>query len=201
MELTREGSKLTGSYFYARTGASNVAERTLSLEGKIEKDGQVSLAETAFSSDGPDQKTGEFKGVLDSLTANGETRLRLAGTWASTKTKKSMPVALQERRFDLGGYKLMEKPLEEKNKKLRMEISAILPQLTGSDPVIADKFNKAVFAFINKQITEFKTETINLRKDEQAAAKDEAATAKPAESAAQSKEKKEGEPEVISAQP
>lgn len=208
MSLIRQGNKLSGSYFYERVGAANLAEKTLSLAGKIEKDGQVSLAETAIAGDGSEQKTGEFKGAIDSVTVNGETRLRFLGTWTSAKNKKSVPFALEERHFDLGGFKLTEKPLQEKNKKLRMEVEAILPQLTGGDPATAEKFNKAVAAFLNKHIAAFKTEATTLRKDEEAAnkeaaaeaaaeaAKEAATTAKAAEPAAKPEAQKDAEPEM-----
>jgi hypothetical protein len=173
MQLSRQGDKLTGSYFYQRPGAANLAEKTLTLEGKIEPDGKATLSETALIAEQGEQKTGEFTGVLDSLSVNGEPRLRFNGVWTGAKSNKTAPFALQERRFGLGGYKLAEQPLQEKNPKLRMEIAARLPQLTGGNPAGAAKFNQAVAAFFNKTVAEFRAEATRLRKDEQAAPKEE----------------------------
>src|SRR5262249_36300636 len=63
MELERKGDDLTGGYFYERTGAFNVAMKTLELKGRIDGDGNVTLTEMAqnFETGNP-QKTGEFKG-------------------------------------------------------------------------------------------------------------------------------------------
>src|SRR5215813_9478538 len=46
MELERKDDDLTGSYFYERAGAFNSAMRTLELKGRIDGDGNVTLAET-----------------------------------------------------------------------------------------------------------------------------------------------------------
>src|SRR5215510_2398684 len=70
MELERKDADLTGSYFYERAGAFNSAMRTLELKGRIEGNGNVTLAETTYEKGNP-RKTGEFKGNLDGLSANG----------------------------------------------------------------------------------------------------------------------------------
>lgn len=194
LNLTRQGNKLSGSYFYPRAGAANSAEKNIALEGKVEKDGKATLTETTFSAESAETKTGEFKGVLDSATTNGEPRLRFLGVWTGTKGKKSLPFALTERRFDLGGYKLGEKPVQEKNKKQRFEIETSLPQLTGVDAVAAEKFNKAAAAFFTKEVKAFKDEVQTLIKDEEAAAKEAAAAEKAAEGQPADAKSKEAEP-------
>jgi hypothetical protein len=174
MELTRKGNQLTGNYFYERAGAANVALKTITLAGKVDKDGKAALTETAQTEQG-EEKTGEFKGALDAVLINGEPSLRFLGVWTNLKSKKSVPFSLQERRFELGAYKLSERKLQEKNKKLRMEIDAVVPQLTGADAARAEQFNKAINNLINTQIRQFKKEVIELAKDEQAAAQTPAA--------------------------
>src|SRR5262249_16717075 len=108
MELERKDADLSGSYFYERAGAFNSAMRTLELKGRIDEDGNVTLAETAYKAGNP-QKTGEFKGKLDGLSANGDVSLRLSGSWISGKDRKQAPFSLRQLRFELGGLKLDER--------------------------------------------------------------------------------------------
>src|SRR6266545_2601626 len=105
MELERKDSDLTGSYFYERAGAFNSAMRTLELKGRIDGDGNVTLAETTNERGNP-RKTGEFKGKLDGLSANGDVRLRFSGSWIGGRDGRQMPFSLGQLRFDLGGLKL-----------------------------------------------------------------------------------------------
>ena len=186
MELQRKGNRLTGSYAYQKPGASNVAENTLMLAGKIDKDGNVTLTETASSGDSDGQKTGAFKGVLDSITQDGEPVVRLLGTWTNARNKQSLSVALQELRYDLGGFQFGEQPLHEQNKKLRLEISALIPQLTGGDGARGTAFNKAARAALTSKLAAFTHEAAEALKDEQQQAResqpaDGATTTKPAD--------------------
>lgn len=173
MELERKGGKLTGSYYYEKVGATNVAEKSLSLTGKVDKEGKANLGETAFSADNGEVQSGEFKGVLDGVMLNGETTIRFLGVWSDAQGKKSLPVSLQELRYDLGGFKFGEKQVQEKNKKARLEINAVVPQLTEGDPAIAATFNKAALAVITKSIAQFKKESTEAIKAEQEAAAEE----------------------------
>jgi hypothetical protein len=88
MSLERNGADLTGDYFYERAGAFNSVMRTLDLKGRIDQDGNVTLAETTYKND-KEEKTGEFKGKLDGLSANGDVRLRFSGTWAGSKCRSN----------------------------------------------------------------------------------------------------------------
>src|SRR5205085_11060506 len=125
-------NQLTGNYFYERAGAANVALKTIGLSGKVDKDGAASLTETAQTEQG-EEKTGEFKGALDAVLINGEPSLRFLGVWTNLKNKKSVPFSLLERRFYMCIYKLTERKLQEKSKNLRMEINAVVQQLTSID--------------------------------------------------------------------
>jgi hypothetical protein len=192
MELTRKGNQLTGNYHYDKPGAANVALKTISLTGKVDKDGKTTLVETTSTEQG-EEKTGEFKGALDAVMNNGELSLRFLGVWTNLKSKKSVPFSLLERRFELGGYKLTERKLQEKNKKLRMGIDAVVPQLTGADAAGAEKFNKAVNEAIAAPIREFKKEVIELAKEEQEMKTTPKAPASPAGEAAKPVEQKPAE--------
>src|SRR5262245_36227967 len=108
MELERKDADLSGSYFYERAGAFNSAMRTLELKGRIDGDGNVTLAETTYKAGNP-QKTGEFNGKLEGLSANGGVRLRFSGSWAGAKDGRQLPFSLGQLRFDLGGLKLDER--------------------------------------------------------------------------------------------
>src|SRR5262245_20354535 len=101
MELERKDADLTGSYFYERAGAFNSAMRTLELKGRIDGDGNATLAETTYEKGNP-RKTGEFKGKLDGLSANGDVRLRFSGSWIGGRDGRQMPFNLGQLRFDLG---------------------------------------------------------------------------------------------------
>lgn len=177
MELEREGSKLTGSYYYDRPGAFNLADKILELSGRVDNDGNATLAEILQNYDtGGSQKTGEFKGKLDAVSVNGDTRLKFSGVWTSAKDKKQLPFILQSLRHDLGGLKLEEKKQVDANKKLRYEIEMVLPQLAveggaGGDPARAEKFNKTAAAFVAGRTREFKKAVGEMAREDAAAAK------------------------------
>jgi hypothetical protein len=157
MALERKGDKLTGSYFYDRAGAFNVAEKTLSLEGRVDRDGNAALTETTQNFEtGGDQKTGEFKGKLDGVSVNGDTRLRFSGVWTGAKGGKQLSFDLRELRHNLGGLKLDEKKQKSADRKLRLEVETTAPQLAGEDAARAGKFNQAVAAFVARRTGEFR---------------------------------------------
>lgn len=167
MELERKGADLTGSYFYERPGAFNAAMKTLGLKGRIDADGNVTLTETAQNPEtGAEQKTGEFKGKLEGVSANGGASLRLTGVWIGGKDKKQMPFNVRQFQYDLGGLKLDEKKQESANKKLRYEIETALPQLAGADLARADAFNKAASNFVAARTGEFKKSVDEMAREE-----------------------------------
>ena len=177
MELERKDADLTGSYFYERAGAFNSAMRTLELKGRIEVDGNVTLAETTNESGNP-RKTGEFKGKLDGLSANGDVRLRFSGSWIGGREGRQMPFSLGQLRFDLGGLKLDERKEESSNKKLRYEIDTALPQLAGAGDARVEKFNQAAANLVAARTGEFK-KTADEMAHEEAADKQDAKSSRP----------------------
>ncbi|MBO0724201.1 MAG: DUF3298 and DUF4163 domain-containing protein [Blastocatellia bacterium] len=154
MKLERKGADLTGEYFYERAGAFNSAMRTLELKGRIDDGGNVTLIETTNNPDN-ERKSGEFKGKLDGLSANGDVSLRFSGLWTGNNGKQ-MPFSLRRLRFDLGGLKLDEKKEKIANKKPRYEIETSLPRIAGADSARADKFNRAVADLAAASAGEFK---------------------------------------------
>jgi len=177
MELERKDADLTGSYFYERAGAFNSAMRTLELKGRIDGDGNVTLAETTYEKGNP-QKTGEFKGKLDGLSANGDLRLRFSGSWTGGRDGKHMPFSLRQLRFDLGGLKLDERKEESANKKLRYEIDTAMPQLVGAGDARVEKLNQAVMNLVAPRTGEFK-KTADEMAREGAAAEQDAKSSRP----------------------
>jgi Protein of unknown function (DUF3298)/Deacetylase PdaC len=177
MELERKDADLSGSYFYERAGAFNSATRTLALKGRIDEDGNVTLAESTYAAGNP-QKTGEFKGKLDGLSANGDASLRLSGSWTGGKGGKQLPFSLRQLRFDLGGLKLDERKEERENKKLRYEIDTAMPQLAAAGDARVEKFNQAVTNLVAPRTGEF-IKVADETAREEAAAKQDAKSSLP----------------------
>jgi hypothetical protein len=150
MSLERKGADLTGGYVYERAGAYNVYElqnKALKLNGMIDGDGNVTLTETSDEAGNP-QKTGEFKGKLDGLSANGAPRLRFSGLWTGGKEGKQMPFSLLELRFDFG-----ELSLDSTKERISGDL---VPHLAGADAARAEKFNRAVTNLVARRTGEFK---------------------------------------------
>jgi hypothetical protein len=178
MDIEREGAKITGNYFYDKPGAWNLADKLLDLNGKVDKDGNVTISETNYDNEvGTEKKTGAFTGKLDAVsTANLQT-LRLVGTWTGAKDKKPLAVNLRELAFDLGGLQLSEKRLKEGGKKSKYQVISRLPQLTGEELGKVEKFNKTVGSFVAKRTGDFKKAVVEMIKEDAEAAKAQAAAA------------------------
>jgi len=179
MQLERKDAELRGSYYYERAGAFNAAMRTLELKGKIDADGNVTLTETTYRTGKP-QKTGEFKGKLDGLSANGDTKLRFSGVWTGPRDGKQMPFDLQQLRYSLGALKLGKKDQKSADKKLRYEIKTALPQLSGPDSARVEKFNQAVANLVAPHTVEFKKTVDEMASEETSADKQVAKRISPA---------------------
>lgn len=161
MELRREADKLFGSYFYPRPGAI----RYISLDGKIDQQGNVALEESTFDYEKQtENKTGTFQGKLDSVLKEGEQLVRFAGQWTRAKDKQTLPFSAQEPTFDLDGLRLKRLTQKDESKKLHYSIETRLPQLTG-DQARAEKFNQAVRNFTAKQSSAFKKNASELAAD------------------------------------
>jgi hypothetical protein len=154
MELARKGPDLTGDYFYERVGAFNSVMRTLELKGRIDGDGNVTLTEKTYNPD-RERKTGEFKGKLDGLSANGDLRLRFSGLWTGNDGKQT-PFNLRQLRYDLSGLKLVEKNDKNSSNRPRYEIKTTVPQLAGADSARVEKFNQSVETLTAMRAGEFK---------------------------------------------
>ena len=167
MDIERKGAELSGSYYYDRPGAFNVAERTLELKGRIDGQGNVMLDETDYDNENNKaNQTGNFKGRLDAVIEAGKQTLRLIGTWTGGKDRKTLAVNLKEQRFNLGGLALADKPTKEERKGYTLETN--LPQLTASAPDLAakaDKFNQTLATFTNRRTADFKKSAAEMQRD------------------------------------
>lgn len=154
MKLVREGEKLTGSYFYQKIG------KKIDARGTVDKDGTVTLEE--FDSSG--KQTGVFKGVWK-LDENGS--IGIAGNWTKPNSDKKIAFSLHEQPIEFtSGVEILPRQIKEKNKKLRYEIDAEYPQLTGSVDPNFEKFNQSVRSLISKKVSGFKQEVTPSAEDE-----------------------------------
>jgi hypothetical protein len=80
MVLTRQGSNLTGHYFYEKY------RREISLSGRVEAGGDFALTETDRSG----AATGTFRGRFDAPAQPAS----LSGTWADARGRRSLPFSL-----------------------------------------------------------------------------------------------------------
>lgn len=146
MKLVREGEKLTGSYFYQKVGTK------IDVRGTIDKDGNAVLEE--FDSNG--KQTGVFKGIWK---ADENGLIEIAGNWTKPNSDKKTAFSLHEEPIEFsGGVEIIAKRIKENNKKLKYEIDAEYPQLTGSTDPNFEKFNQTVRGMVLKKVADFRKE-------------------------------------------
>lgn len=144
MKLARTGDSLAGSYFYQKVGT------TIGLAGTIDKDGNVTLEEF----DPAGKKTGVFKGQWKT---DRDGVIEITGSWTNPNGEKKTAFTLRQEPIEFSnGVELVAKQIKETNKKLKYEIAANYPQLTGSSDPNFEKFNQAVRSLINRNIGGFK---------------------------------------------
>jgi hypothetical protein len=144
MKLVREGERLSGSYFYQKVGTK------IDLRGTIDQGGNVVLEE--FDPGG--KQSGAFKGTWKT----GENGLiEIAGNWAKPNGDKKTSFSLTEEPIEFSnGVEIVARQIHEKNKKLKYEVNAEYPQLTGSVDPKFEKFNQTVRGMVTKWVSDFK---------------------------------------------
>ena len=148
MKLVREGERLTGSYFYQKVGTK------IDLNGTVDKDGNVALTE--FDAGG--KQTGVFQGFWKSEESG---LISIAGNWKAPNSTKQTAFSLHEEPIEFsGGVEILARRLADSNKKLKYEIEAEYPQLTGSGSPNYEKFNQMVRGLINGKVSQFKKEMV-----------------------------------------
>lgn len=145
MNLTRDGEKLSGTYFYTKYGTN------IKLAGTIDARGNFKLAEY----DPKNVKTGEFTGTWKKQeNAGGVT---LVGEWRKPNSKNTLYFTADEQMINFtNGAKLNTKTVAETNKPKRFELSAEYPEITGIDASVAAKFNQIVKNRVMKAVDEFR---------------------------------------------
>jgi uncharacterized protein DUF3298 len=146
MKLLREGDKLTGNYFYQKVGTK------IDVRGSLDKDGNVILEE--FDPKG--NKTGIFSGLWK---AEADGLIAIAGNWNKPNSDKKTAFSLHEEPIAFSGaVEIAAKQIKETNKKLKYEIDAEYPQLTGSTDPNFVKFNQAMRALVLRKVSDFRKE-------------------------------------------
>jgi len=154
MKLVREGEQLTGNYFYQKVGTK------INLRGSIDKDGKVTLEEF----DPAGKQTGVFKGVWGQA---GDGSVEIKGDWTKPNSEKKTAFSLLQEPIEFSnGAEIVAKQIREKNKKLKYEVSAAYPQLTGVTDPTYDKFNQTVRNLISRKVSDFKKEMTPSAEDE-----------------------------------
>ena len=170
MELTRNGEKLTGSYFYEKVRETTGGAKYIGLEGTIDKEGNFSLEE--FDSE---KKSGTFKGRVSNTSPDDEPLLQLAGTWSKASDNKELTFSAAERRFDLGNLKIKSKEQKEENKKLKYKVEVLVPQLEGAGGARVESFNREAEARVKKESDAFKEEFKAAEKEQKKSAEEKGA--------------------------
>ncbi len=148
MKLVREGERLTGSYFYQKVGTK------IDVHGSVDKDGNLVLAE--FDSGG--KQTGVFAGIWKPEESGLSS---IAGNWKAPNSTKQTAFSLHEEPIEFsGGVEIVARRIAESNKKLKYEIDAEYPQLTGSGSPNYEKFNQMVRGLINGKVSQFRKEMV-----------------------------------------
>ncbi|HKZ02257.1 MAG TPA: DUF3298 domain-containing protein [Pyrinomonadaceae bacterium] len=144
MRLAREGEKLSGSYFYQKSGTR------IDLKGTIDKDNYVTLEE--FDASG--KQTGVFTGLW---TMEPEVGVSIAGNWSRPDGQKKTAFSLHEEPIHFSGAaEMISKTIKESNKKLNYEIDAEYPQLTGLLSPGFEKFNQEASRLALREVNGFR---------------------------------------------
>lgn len=146
MKLVREGDKISGSYFYQKVGTR------IELKGTIDNEGNMVLEE--FDSGG--KQTGVFTGVWKT---DADGLIELAGNWNKPNSDKKTAFSLHEEPISFtNNVEIVAKRIKENNKKLKYEIDAEYPQLTGSTDPNYEKFNQTVRSLVTRKVADFRKE-------------------------------------------
>jgi len=147
MDLSNDNGTVHGQYFYERIGTP------IPLDGKIFPTGNFELSE--LNDDG--KPTGHFMGTAAPRTGGSKTQLILSGTWSSADGKKNLPFSLIEEVIDLGpGLDIASKSINEDSKKLRYQVDANYPLISGNGGPGVAALNREAEALARKTVVEFK---------------------------------------------
>ncbi len=155
MTLTRDGDRLTGTYFYPKVG------KNINLTGTVDKDGNVELKE----SDESGKDTGVFKGKWKPATDSPDPALNeIEGKWSRPDgTKETAFQVFQQPIAFTAAERVTPKVIKEANKARHYTIDAEYPQIEG-DPRF-DGFNREARNLITKDVAAFRTSETSVETD------------------------------------
>lgn len=143
MTLRKNGSDLTGEYFYLK----NQRQVPLKLSGRIYKNNNFILVER----DQTGKKTGEFRGKW--LEENK--RISLDGEWISPTGKKKLYFSAKQQIIAFkSSAKLIPRQILIEDPKASISIDAVCPELSGVEG--ADIFNQKIRELIDEKISDFR---------------------------------------------
>lgn len=146
MKLVRDGDKLTGSYSYQKVG------KKIDVRGSVDSGGNLILEE--FDPGG--KQTGVFKGIWKQGEGGA---IEIAGNWTKPNSDKKTAFSLHQEPIEFSnGVEIVGRQIKENNKKLKYEIDAEYPQLTGSADPNFEKFNQTARSLVLRKVAEFKKE-------------------------------------------
>ncbi len=147
MTLTRDGDRLTGTYFYPKVG------KNINLAGAIDKDGNVELKE----SDDSGKDTGVFKGKWKPATDSPDPTLsEIEGKWSRPDGSKETAFQVFQQPITFTtAVRVIPKVIKEANKAKHYTVDAEYPQIEGDARF--DNFNREVRGLITRDVAAFKT--------------------------------------------
>ena len=155
MKLLRNGDDLSGTYSYVKIG------KPITLKGTIDKDGNLTLSEY----DAGNAQTGVFKGKWDT---SDSTAVKIEGTWSKPNGDKQAKFSLNEEPITFsGGLELITKQIKESDNKLKYDIEAQYPQISGSTEARITRFNSLAKSLVLKKIGEFKKDVAERTAEEE----------------------------------
>jgi hypothetical protein len=146
MTLTRDGDRLTGSYFYPKVG------KNINLTGTIDKEGNVELRE----SDEAGKDTGVFKGKWKAATDSPDASLNaIEGKWSKPDGSKETEFLVDQQPIEFSAaVRVTPKVIKEANKQKRYTVDAEYPQIEGDQRF--DGFNREARNLVTKDVAAFK---------------------------------------------
>jgi len=146
MTLTRDGDRLTGTYFYPKVG------KNINLAGTIDKAGNVELRET----DEAGKDTGVFKGKWKAATDSPDPSLNeMEGKWSKPDGSKETEFQVDQQPIEFSSpVRVTPKVIKEANKAKRYTIDAEYPQIEGDARF--DGFNREARSLVTKDVAAFK---------------------------------------------
>jgi len=168
MELERTGDSFKGRYHYERSGVVRPGANDIDLTGHIDSGGSLQLTETAEVEGRAGVRTGEFNGLLTSVTIEGQTVLRLAGTWTRARDGMQLPFSLDQLRTVFGAARLTRREEREENKPLNYTIRLNLPSFGDENSNLnrhLASIVKPLAAGFRKDVTEIRREELGQRSE------------------------------------